>query len=53
MYKSHAEFRFYDIEMKKFDKKIGFTTSKRSSIFNNNNGVPPPTKYSAKLLDFN
>ena len=44
MYRSAAEIPTYDIEIKKYDKKISFTTTQRTN-FCRNDGIPGPTKY--------
>lgn len=44
MYRSVSQFRTYDIDIKKYDKKVSFTTTKRTD-FCKNDGVPGPTKY--------
>lgn len=50
MYQSVTDFR-YDVDLKKFDKKVSFSASKRSTFWLNN-GVPGPTKYTVKDNSF-
>lgn len=50
MYRSVTDFRFYDVSLKKYDKKIGFTIGKRTD-FVKRDGVPGPTRYNT-ISDF-
>ncbi len=50
MYRSVTDFR-YDVGLKKYDKKVSFSASKRSSFWKDN-GVPGPTKYTIKDNNF-
>lgn len=36
---------FYNVEPEKYNKRVSFTSSKRSEV-SKDNGVPGPTKYS-------
>lgn len=46
MYRSVTDIRFYDVECKKYNKRVSFSSSKRSD-FSKDNGVPGPTRYNA------
>lgn len=43
-YRSLTNVRFYDVGVKMYDKKVGFTSSKRTD-FAKRDGVPGPTRY--------
>lgn len=49
MYRSVTDMRFYNIEVKKYNKRVSFSSSKRSDL-SKDNGVPGPTRYNTGTL---